>query len=261
MLKLLKIELKKLLPYRTFRVLMVLYLLIVIFAIVGGITFQFVSFRQPVDYVYGFPRIWYHAIALCSILNTALAVIVIMITCNEFTYRTGRQHIIDGQDKGDLVLGKVLLMAAISVMLTVVVTISGLISGMMYSGSYSVDDIFERIWFVPGFMLQAFCLMSVAYLFAVLFKKTGLAVLLFLIYTFPVEILIRKMVTGDGIGDYFPIYTFYIKLNEIYWNSLFPIPELHVPAYSPSIENAVWSIGYAGLFILIAFGVLKKRDM
>ena len=113
MFKLLKIELKKLLPYRTFKVLMSLYLLFLVLAAMGGISFQFMSFKQPVSYIYGFPRVWYYAVVYGSFLSTALAIIIIMVTCNEFTYRTGRQHIIDGQSKADLLLGKVMLMLSL----------------------------------------------------------------------------------------------------------------------------------------------------
>ncbi|MBP8248491.1 MAG: ABC transporter permease, partial [Chitinophagales bacterium] len=143
MIRLLKIELLKLVPYRTFKILFAIYLLLMTLVLLvgknlGGSGDEGLTSAN----VLGFPNIWNYYTLYACYFNIILAILVIFVTCNEFTYRTLRQNIIDGLTRQEAVIGKITLIVLLSIITTIILIISGLVAGNIYSLPEDRDQMF-----------------------------------------------------------------------------------------------------------------------
>jgi ABC-2 type transport system permease protein len=154
MIKLLKIDFKKLKDYRTFWVLIILY-----FATMGLITSSGMEFLKwivskgadfnQVDILriplYHFPDIWQNLTYVSLYFQLVLAIVVIISITNEFSYKTVRQNIIDGMDRKDFLASKVMMIFVLSLASTLFVFLIGLITGSIYSPETEMRYIFTNI--------------------------------------------------------------------------------------------------------------------
>src|SRR5690606_27562716 len=75
------------------------------------------------DNSYGFPGVWSNIGFWASILIIFLSILVIIVTTNEYSFRTNRQNIIDGWNRLQFYHAKVSLALALSVFATLYVFI------------------------------------------------------------------------------------------------------------------------------------------
>lgn len=261
MIRLLRIELLKLLPYRTFKILFVLYLILMVGALLIGKNLAGSGEAGLTsDKVLGFPNIWnYYSFYACY-FNIILGILVIFVTGNEFTYRTLRQNVIDSLHRSDTVFGKVSLIVLLSIITTLVLFISGIIGGSIYSTPEARGNIFGHSGFVFAYFIQSLGVMSMGYFFGTLFKRTGLAVIIFLIFLFPIDVILREGILPEGSGDYMPVATYFLKL--------VPFPFDHMmsggaepPAAAPTTLSLIVGLFYAFLFCFGGWYITKSRDL
>jgi ABC-2 type transport system permease protein len=115
MIRLIKIEFKKILSYRAFWMLAGFYafsltfILIVAQVIINKIVVE-AGKSAPIPLLkislYQFPRIWNNLTYIAGFLNIFLAIIVIFFVCNEFSFKTLRQNMINGLSRKEFVLSK-----------------------------------------------------------------------------------------------------------------------------------------------------------
>ena len=259
MLRLLRIELLKLIPYRTFKILFVLYLLLMVLWLLAGKGIAS-TFDLTAEQVLGFPNIWNYYTLYACYFNIILTILVIFITCNEYTYRTLRQNVIDGLRRAEIVQSKILMIITLSIISTLVLAVSGIIGGMLYSADADKGRMLEHSGFIFAYMVQALGMMGMGYFFGTLFKRTGLAVIIFLIFLFPVDVILRAGILPDGAGDYMPVATYFLKM--------VPFPLDHVMSHgeeptpgAPTALSMIVGFAYAILFSGISWMIIKKRDL
>lgn len=261
MTRLLKIELLKLIPYRTFKILFAIYVLLMTLALLigknlaGGGEEGITSAN-----VLGFPNIWNYYTLYACYFNIIIAILVIFVTCNEFTYRTLRQNIIDGETRQEAVLGKIALIVLLGTVTTLILTISGLIAGNIYALPEDRDQMFGHSGFILAYFVQSLGMMSMGYFFGTLFKRTGLAVIIFLIFLFPIDVILREGIFPDGFGDYMPVATYFLKM--------VPVPVDHImsggmesPPAAPTALSMAVGAAYAVIFCGLSWLITKKRDL
>ena len=259
MLRLLRIELLKLIPYRTFKILFLIYLLLMVLWLVGGKGIANTLGLTP-EQVLGYPNIWNYYTLYACYFNIILTILIIFITGNEYTYRTLRQNIIDGLQRTETVQAKVLLIITLSIISTIVLTISGVIGGLIYSADADKGRMLEHGGFIFGYFIQSLGMRSMGLFFGTLFKRTGLAVIIFLIFLFPVDVILRAGILPDGSGDYMPVATYFLKI--------VPFPLDHVMSHgeeptasAPTMLSLGVGFAYAVLFAGISWMITKKRDL
>lgn len=259
MMRLLKIELLKLLPYKTFRVLFLTYL-VLLFSILLVADNFFGSIGAPKEQVLQFPNIWNYYTFCGGYLNIILVVIIIFITCNEFTYRTLRQNIIDGLTRNEVVLSKIYLIVFLAVIITIALFITGLIAGTMNGTIPGGGNFTDHLEFVFAFFIQTIGVMSLGYLLGNLFKRSAIAIVIFLILLFPVDLILREAVLPGWAAAYLPVNTYF-------WN-LPPIPKIHILSHGEEpTENlpTLLSLAVGSVYILIFFTtnwlLIRRRDL
>lgn len=259
MMRLLKIELLKLIPYKTFRVLFLIYLFLLFCILLVADNF-FGSIGAPQEQVLQFPNIWNYYTFCAGYLNIILAIIVIFITCNEITFRTLRQNIIDGLTRTEVVMSKIYLIIFFALIITLFVFISGLIAGTINGYIPWAGNFTDHIEFVFAFFIQTLGVMSLGLLLGNLFKRSAIAIIMFLIFLFPIDLVLREGVLPKGSGDYLPVATYFLNL--------LPAPATHIMSHGeePTADLPTWLALGVGTFYMLLFMVLnwwmiRKRDL
>ncbi|KAA5548179.1 ABC transporter permease subunit [Adhaeribacter rhizoryzae] len=257
MSKLLQIELQKLLPYRTFWVILFIYsAFLLLFAYASShIT---INGQQSGSQIYQFPGIWMKLSYVASYFNLLLGILLIILITDEYAFRTFRQHVIDGLFRKDLVASKYLVILLVGLIATTILTLIGLVFGITYNQHITPGLLFSGSMHVVYYLVQAIGYMSIAVLFGFLIRKNGLAIISFLGYTKIVEPLIHWRL-NDNLDQYFPMKVL---------SSLTPMPGQEVldvltgPTSALNPQQAVLpAILYIGLFYALAYLVLKVRDL
>lgn len=275
MLKLLKIELKKYFSYANFWVIFGLHaaLFVLSIFIVANIKIDMQGF--DINYLWTFPEVWNTITWIASWFNLILAILIIVITGNEFSFKTFRKTHIDGLSRHELVAGKVIVMLMSSIYCFVLVFVTILITGFIKSGFTGLASVFENSHYLFIYTLQAFAYMSIGFFVAVIVKNTGLSILFFLLYFFPVEPILRGIIP-DVVSNYFPMKII---------SNLTPAPELfnfggstqfttsingsvvtQQPAIAEATANLMWLNVIFALIYIIAFlftskMLIEKRNL
>jgi len=216
MLHLLKIDLKKLIDYRTFWIVCGLYFFTLIMGAASGMEFlkwlaniiegfgeKFNISRIP---LYHFPDIWQNLAWAAGLLKLGIAIMVVISITNEFTYRTIRQNVIDGLSREQFLLSKVLTNAVLSGASMIVVFLIALVTGLIYSPEYDFPYGLTGIVFYPAYFLEVFGFLSFALMLGMLIQRSGLTIIL-LLTSYLIEFIIKQNIDNylPGLIPFFPL--------------------------------------------------------
>jgi len=187
-------------PVKILIPLHILFFLLGFFAIPRiRIDFPFLS----VIPLYQFPHVWNFMTWIGGYYNLTLVLLVIMLTCLEFTNKTYKQQVIFGLSRNELFLQKVFLALILSLYVLILTFGTVLASGLIYSYKLSFSLVFERSFILLSAFLQTFTWLMTGVLFALIFKNMILSVLVFGFYRIILEPVIRNFVS-DEASWFFP---------------------------------------------------------
>lgn len=261
MLQLLKIEWLKVKNYRTFWILSILYLSSIagINYIVYTIQNKLYSEQQTGDIAkmflggppYAFPKVWIMAPYVSSFLLFIAGLIMIISVTNEFSFKTHRQNIIDGVTRTEFIVTKLVCGLIVAFVSTAFLFLTALIFGII-SSTDGLD--FENIQYLFYFFLNALSYCWLAVLIALLFKRSGISLGVFFLYTIILEnVLVRVLnyYVGD-IGSYLPIQSS---------DELLPLPileKLQEELVNTSV-NVPLQLALVVAYLVAYFFISKKR--
>jgi ABC-2 type transport system permease protein len=208
-MSLLAIEWLKIRRYRTFWVLIIFFMVLLPFwnyQIMNGVIKMGNDRVNILNQAYGFPSVWSNFGWWGSIFVLFLSILVITITCNEYTFRTHRQNVIDGWSRLNFFHAKVALVLALSLATTVFVFTTGGVFGTLVSGSAS--GLFSDLSDIGYFFLLVLNYLSAALFIALWIRRSGLAISLFLLYALIIEYAISASVnhyTNTKWGNLMPL--------------------------------------------------------
>jgi ABC-type transport system involved in multi-copper enzyme maturation permease subunit len=267
MIRLIKIELRKILPSRMFWILAILYvvLLALVFAGTQGFINKVASDagqRSPIPIpeisIYTFPGIWHNLTFIAGYFKVFLAVMVIIMITNEFSYRTIRQNVMAGMSRLDFLKSKILSIVMISIAATALILIIGLVLGFIYSNDYTISAIFSRTIFLLGYLLEIFSFLVFAFFIGFLVKRSGFAIGLLLLYYVVIEpIVVYKL--PDEWEVVMPLNNI-ANLIDVPNTALMKLFGVEFQDYI-AIGDVALVTGYTALFLGITYLVLIKRDL
>lgn len=260
MKKLLSLELAKVRNYRAFWAIILIYMVVVplLFFGIGSISFPFFPSKAE---LFGFPTVWNYITWSASWINLLLGVLVVTLTCNEFTFRTHRQNIIDGLTRKQVILSKFYFYTFLAAMATLYTFLIGLVFGLIYS---SIDNMFEEIYYVGIYFIQTLGYFSFAYLFAVLVRKSALAIVLYIVIFIVKFIFVLTL--GDTIAQFMPINVIADLTPFPFFKALFEMaaaqdPNAYIPYILPQSIRTVTALGWISIFLILGYQLEKRRDL
>lgn len=204
-----------------------------------------------------FPTVWKFVTWSASWFNYILCILIIILTAQEFSNKTMRQHVIEGLSRKDVILSKIIVLFGFSLFSTTIVFLTGLIFGLSQSEEI---DLYHNIHMIFLSFIQSFCYFGFAYVITVLVKKSALSILIFYGYLF-VEMILGIFIPTN-------VYTFF-PANTM--ASLTPMPFLEILTKS-KVESGefillnAWEIAtvgliYTGLFYTFIYYRLNRKDL
>jgi hypothetical protein len=213
--QLLAIEWMKLKNYRAFWILLSLYIAAIVGANYSIYRIQVIIYaeRQAKGIAtmvlgnppYSFPTVWQAVAHVSSWLLFIPGLIMILTVTNEYSFKTHRQNIIDGWTRKQFIATKLMTVTLFALLSTIVVAITAVLFGFTGDEPFS----FEGFSYIGYFFFQAMSYIMVALLMAVLFKRGGLAIGVFFVYSLILEqiavLLLNKY--ANFFGRYMPLET------------------------------------------------------
>ncbi|WP_291110594.1 ABC transporter permease [Flavobacterium sp. UBA6195] len=283
MKRLLSIEFQKIWKNKASRVLLLTYFILLSFiALIASIKFSIGTFEIRIadQGIFNFPYIWHFNTYVAAFFKIFLAIVIVSMMANEYTYGTLKQNLIDGLSKKEFIFSKFLVVGSFAAASTIFVFIMSLILGYSFSSYNELSIVFSDLEYLLAFFIKLFAFFSFCLFLGILVKRSAFA-LGFLFVWFVGENIfywLLKFVIlggddkhknfGDTIIQYFPIESMSNLIKE-------PITRLSA---IKTIENAVggaqtakdYSIHFSQIsivlvwtfiFILTSYYILKKRDL
>ncbi|MCC2545005.1 ABC transporter permease [Hymenobacter sp. BT175] len=252
----LQLELRKLLPYRTVWVILLLHAaLLVLFVSVGGGVV--INGQKIGSSLYAFPGLWKNLSYVASYFNLLPGILLIILITDEYQFRTFRQQVINGSSAAELVQGKLLVAVLLSLFAVLAVLATGLFFGLTKAPE-TAGQATTGLQAVLLYAVQTQGYFALAALLGFLIRKSGPAILVFLLYAWMVEPVLRYP-TPDDIDRYFPTKVL---------SSLTPLPNEEVMATMTGSTGALlpgeavpFALAYAALFWLLSYLLLRNRDL
>ncbi|PSL50051.1 ABC-2 family transporter [Chitinophaga niastensis] len=194
--------------YRTFWVMLLLALIIIL---AGNLMVadrfsspDFQNVSKLMGNPFSFPDIWLTMASLNSYISVLFGPLLIILVTNEYTYRTNRQNVIDGWERKQFVYAKLFWLVALSLTALAVATLSAAVLGAIYGNKpFSLEGYSYMVYY----FMQLTVMLTIALLISVLAKRAGLAIVLFMAYNMMLDQLlsfILKRYVGN-IGGLLPL--------------------------------------------------------
>jgi len=266
MLNLFKIEWLKIKTYRTFWILFLAFLIFFPVAFYFSASKYMESLassgrmeeqilKSMIESPFVFPKVWLSASWMGGLFFVLLGMLYILLITNEVQYRTHRQNIIDGWSRMDFLKAKFSILIFFVLVSTALIFLSGLLVGLVFSPANA--DVFNGIYFVGYFALMATLYLMLAYLIAILVKRTGLAIIIY----FAVVCILDNVL--------WLIFT--LKNSQIgYYLLLEPVDSLVPNPFKPKIMErrtvddytlVIAAVVYIGIYCTAIVSYFRKTDL
>ncbi len=218
--------------------------------------------KMAIGNPYGFPDVWHTVAYFSSWFVFIPAVIVIMFISNEYTFKTHRQNIIDGWSRRQFVTSKLVDVAMIVLMITVLYVIVALVTGFT-----NHDRLIRNTWgkanYIGLFALQTFSQLSIAFLIGFLVRKAFLALGIFLFYYVILENISVGLLKefGNDMGRFLPLELSDRIIPVPPFLGKFKTPEQYQASLNEITPHVIYTILLTALIWLICYRVNNKRDL
>ncbi|MCK0108972.1 ABC transporter permease subunit [Flavobacteriaceae bacterium S0825] len=274
MVRLLQLELQKLLLNRTSKVLIfisfVLPLLVILLSAIKINFFGFFTLELGELGIYNFPIVWHLTTYFAANFKFFFAIVVVSMIGNEYSNKTIKQNLIDGLSKKEFILSKFYAIIFISLVSTIIIFIIGLILGFIYSSYTEIGIVLSETEFLLAYFIKLVGFFSLCLFLAVLAKRSAFA-LAFLFVEFILEWIIYLVVlwkTNDDIAtkvqNFFPLKSMYKLIDQPGLRiaaSKIPDKEEFLHDYAVHWYEIVIVLGWTALFVFLSYRLLKKRDL
>lgn len=265
MLHLLRIEWLKLKNYRTFWILSILYMV----AIIGAnfLVYQINNQARESDSnigklipsLYSFPKTWNMVTFASTFLFLFPGLILINHCCNEFSFKTSRQNIIDGISRKDYISVKLVLTVILSFAATVVVFLTGTVLGYMASGNF--NDFVTNLHYIFYFFLQTLVYCVLAVFIAHWVRRAGLALGIYFGYSLILENIVEGL-----------MFWLLRNTDNLKYSHILPLGSSDALIRTPEVGNmlsanlsdltlVILSCAYLALFCWLSYRRFLVRDI
>ena len=266
MMKLLKIEYMKVKNYTTF------WAILGIYAAVVPLTYLAISQISNIDLLpsksllLSFPTVWQYFTWTASWWNVMLGVLIVILVCNDFTYKTHRQSVIDGLSRRDVILGKFYFIIALAAVVATYSFVVAAIIGISYS---SVSNFGTDIWYVGIYFVQTIGYFAFAFMFAVLVKRPALSII-FYIVIIAIDIFLYNENVMSHHAQFFPTITISELTPNPFYSMLVAMEraaslKAGIPYEEPPNMDQLTRTGlalvYIGIMITVGYVVVRRRDL
>ncbi|GAL72106.1 ABC transporter permease [Jejuia pallidilutea] len=275
MLRLLQLELQKLLLNKTSKVLIFISFILPFFVILLSSlkinVFGFFTLELGELGVFNFPIIWHLTTFFSSQFKFFFAIVVVSMIGNEYSNKTLKQNLIDGLSKKEFILSKFYTIVFFSFVSTILIGLISLCIGLYYSSYNEFGIIIQEINFLLAYFVKLVGFFSLCLFLGMLVKRSAFA-LAFLFVLYIVEWIVfwgSYEILGNTesafkVKRFMPLEAMYKLIDQPFQRvamTKFPEKAELVYDYAVHWQEIVIVLGWTALFIFLSYSLLKKRDL
>lgn len=277
--RLLSIELQKIWLNKASRILTLTYFILLTFiALIASIEFDFGPFKfHMADMgIFNFPYIWHFNTYIAAILKFFLAIVIISMIANEYSYGTLKQNLIDGLSKKEFLLSKFLTIVLLAAISTFFVFVMSLILGYSFSEDTSFSLVFTDLEYLLAYFVKLVGFFSFCLFIGILVKSSGFSIgFLFVWWIF--EKILRIILgiflfnnsgeKADYAQQFFPLESMSRLILEPFTKNMAvqnmgtQIGIENTTDYSVHWYSVLTVLIWVVIFMLMSYKLLKKRDL
>lgn len=278
MKRLLAIELQKIWKNRGSRVLTISYFVILSFiALIASINIKIGNFQLHFAEmgIFNFPFIWHFNTYIAAVLKFFLAIVIVSMMANEYSYGTLKQNLIDGMSKKEFVLSKFLTVVLFAFVSTVFVFVMSLVLGYSFSSYTELGIVFSDMEYLLAYFVKLVGFFSFCLFLGVLVKRSAFAIGFLFVWNIIEGIanglltfkIFPKSDTASQITQFFPLESMsnlivepFTRLSVIK-NIQTAVGDTNVKDYSVHFSSIFIVLVWTTLFIFLSYKIIKKRDL
>lgn len=278
MKRLLYIELQKIWKNRASKILTLTYFILLSFiALIASVKFDIGVFKFHLAEmgIFNFPFIWHFNTYVAAILKLFLAIVIVSMMANEYSYGTLKQNLIDGMSKKEFIQSKFLTVVLFAFASTVFVFIMSIILGYSFSSYTEIGIVFSDLQYLVGFFVKLVGFFSFCLFLGILVKRSAFALGFLFVWNIIEGIakgilnfkIFPKTDTADHIMQFFPLESMSNLIIEPFTRlSLIKNIGSQVGAnttkdYSVHFTSILIVIAWTAIFMFLSYKLLKKRDL
>jgi len=277
-MRLLNIELHKLRYNRSVKVISIVYFVLITFiAFIASVEFNFgdFHFRVADQGIFNFPFIWHFNTYIAAILKLFLAIVIVSMISNEYSYRTLKQNLIDGLNKKEFILSKFLTVLLFAAASTFFIFIVSLILGLIFSDYNEIGIIFSGLEYIGAYFLKLTAFFSFCLFLGVMVKRSAFAlgflivwqVIEWLAYSVMKWRIFRDSDVAESVAQFFPLAAMSNLIKEpfsrlgVVQTAATQLGESFTKGYGVGLLNVFIVLIWTCIFIYGSYVILKKRDL
>lgn len=278
MKRILSIELQKLWQNRASKVLIISYFIILCFiSLIASIEFNFgeVPFRIAEQGIFNFPFIWHFNTYIAGLLKIFLAVVIVSMMANEYSYGTLKQNLIDGLSKKEFVGSKFLVVILFALGSTFFIFLLSVILGYSFSSYTELSIVLTDIDYLFAYFVKLLAFFSFCLLLGILVKRSAFALGFLILWNIIEWILFGIMKWGlfrdteiaEKVSRFFPLESMSLLIfNPARRMSIIKNAE----EYAGITNENIYDVNYfqilivlvwTALFVYWSYALVKKRDL
>jgi len=274
MIRLLQLELQKLILNRTSKILIfisfILPLCVIVLSAIKINFFGFFTLELGELGIFNFPIVWHITTYFSALFKFFFAIVVVSMIGNEYSNKTLKQNLIDGLSKREFILSKFYTIVFFSIISTLIIFILSLVLGLVYSSYNEISIIVREIEFLPAYFLKLLGFFSFCLFLGVLAKRSAFA-LAFLFVDFILEWIVFGLIVWKSnvematkIQNFFPLTAMSNLIKQPFQRvamSKFPKKNDLGYDYAVHLDSSIIVVLWTAIFILSAYYMIKKRDL
>ncbi|WP_396140676.1 ABC transporter permease [Flavobacterium sp.] len=278
MKRLLAIELQKIWKNRASRILTISYFVILSFiAMIASIKLEIGNFKLHFAEmgIFNFPFIWHFNYYIAASLKFFLAIVIVSMMANEYSYGTLKQNLIDGMSKKEFVLSKFLTLVLFALTSTLFVFIMSIILGFSFSSYKELGIVFSEMEYILAYFVKLIGFFSFCLFIGVLIKRSAFAIGFIFVWFLVEKIsyltlkfdIFNRDPRVDQVYAFMPLESMsnlivepFTRLSVIK-NIQTAVGDTNVKDYSVHFSSILVVLVWTTLFIFLSYKIIKKRDL
>ena len=276
--RLISIELQKIWKNKASKILTLTYFILLSFiALIASIKFNLGIFKFHLAEmgIFNFPFIWHFNTFIAAFLKFFLAIVIVSMMANEYSYGTLKQNLIDGLSKKEFILSKFLTVVLFAFCSTIFVFVMSLILGLCFSSYTEVGIIFTDLEYLLAFFVKLTGFFSFCLFLGILVKRSAFALGFLLVWSI-IEGIIKgvlafKIFPDSNTDDYIMQFLPLEAMSNLIIEPFTRLSVIKTIGNQMGVENTkdygvhflsvLIVTAWTFLFVYFSYKLLKKRDL
>lgn len=253
------------------------FILLSFIALIASIKFNIGFFKLQLAEmgVFNFPFIWHFNSYIAAWLKFFLAIVIVSMMANEYSYGTLKQNLIDGMSKKEFILSKFLTVLAFAFASTLFVFVMSLLLGYSFSSDTEMSIVFSNMEYLLAFFVKLVGFFSFCLFLGILVRRSAFALGFLLVWNI-LEWIAKGILVftifpdkkiADAIIQFFPLESMSNLIVEPF-SRLSVIKTIGTQIGADSVKDfgvhftsILIVLGWSLLFTLFSYQLLKNRDL